>query len=112
MDFPSSKLIGNSGEYVKEVGNPAVVANAMEQWTKYLNKGNVMDYSGLLNVEEAEEYGKINTAGTDYQSQNVPRVIKGEMSWEDYVKGLEDIDNDTAVELLQNYVDLASTVGR
>ncbi|MCI8712943.1 MAG: hypothetical protein HFH23_11855 [Ruminococcus sp.] len=45
MDFPSSKLIGNSGEYVKEVGNPAVVANAMEQWTKYLNKGNVLDYA-------------------------------------------------------------------
>ncbi len=66
----------------------------------------------MLNVEEAEEYGKINTAGTDYQSQNVPGVIKGDMSWEDYVKGLEDIDNDTAVELLQNYVDLASTVGR
>ena len=84
----------------------------MEQWTKYTNTGNVLDYSSLLNSEESEQYSKISTAGTDYQAQSVPNVIKGTMSWEDYVKGFDNIDTDTAVELLQNYVDLASTVGR
>lgn len=51
----------------------------------------------------------INTAGIDYQAQNVPNVIKGTMSWEDYVKGLDNIDTDTAVEMLQKYVSMAST---
>jgi hypothetical protein len=101
------KLTGNSGEYAIEKGNPAVSENAMEQWVKYLNTGNVMDYAGLLTAEESDVYSKINTQGTDYQSQNVPNVIKGTESWEDYVKGLESIDTDTAVELLQKYVDLA-----
>ncbi len=106
------KLTGNSGEYKMDKGVPTVNANAMEQWTKYTNTGNVLDYSSLLNSEESEQYSKISTAGTDYQAQSVPNVIKGTMSWEDYVKGFDNIDTDTAVELLQNYVDLASTVGR
>jgi hypothetical protein len=41
----------------------------------------------------------------DYQSQNVPNIIKGTLSWEDYVKGLENIDTDTAVSLVQRHVD-------
>ena len=102
-------LTGNSGEYVFDKGNTMVYETAMEQWTKYLNTGNVLDYTGLLNTEESERYGKINTAGIDYQAQNVPNVIKGTMSWEDYVKGLDNIDTDTAVEMLQKYVSVAST---
>ena len=39
----------------------------------------------------------------------MPDVIKGTLSWEDYVKGFEGIDTDTAVSLLQKYVDLANT---
>ena len=62
-----------------------------------------------MNVEEAEAYSKVSAAVMDYQSQNVPNVIKGTMSWEDYVKGLENINPGSAVEYLQKYVDLANT---
>ncbi len=85
----------------------AVMTNAYGQWTKFLNTGNVLDYTSLLNPEESEQYSKIGSACTDYQSQTVPNVIQGTMSWEDYVAGLEKIDTDTAVDILQKYVDLA-----
>lgn len=101
-------LSGHADGYRFDKGNTKVYENAMEQWTKFLNTGNVLDYTSLLNTEEAEQYGKINTAGIDYQAQNVPNVIKGTMSWDEYVKGLDNIDTDTAVEMLQKYVDLAS----
>lgn len=105
------KLSGNNGEYSISKGEQKVNSDAMEQWTKYLNTGNIMDYSSLLSSEESERYSKINAAGTEYQSQNVPNVIKGTLSWEDYVKGLDSVDSETAVSMLQKYVDLASTVG-
>lgn len=89
-----------------------VITNAYEQWTKFLNKGNVLNYAGLLNSEESEQYSKIDAACTDYQAQSVPNIIKGVMSWEDYVAGIEKIDTDTAVELLQKYVDLANIARR
>ena len=101
---------GYTGEYTLDKGVPKVNAEALALWAKYLNTGNVLDYSGLLNAEESDQYSKISTAGIDYQSQNVPNVIKGTMSWEDYVKGLENIDTDTAVALLQKYVDVARTM--
>jgi len=37
----------------------------------------------------------------------VPNVILGTMSWEDYVAGREKIEADTAVDILQKYVNLA-----
>lgn len=63
--------------------------------------GSVLDYTGLLNVEEAETYSKISTAVTDYQNQNVPNVIKGAMSWDDYVKGFDNIDPDCRSRLVR-----------
>ena len=99
----------SSDEYRLDTGTPALNRKAVEQWTKYLNTGSTMDYTELLNVEETEAYNKVSTALTDYQSQNVPNVIKGTMSWEDYVKGLENINPDSAVEYLQKYVELTNT---
>ena len=84
-----------------------VVKEAYDQWTKFTNIGNVFDYLTLLNTEESEKYNKINTAALEYQSQNIPNVIKGTISWEEYVKGLESVDTRTAVEVLQKHVDLA-----
>lgn len=98
-----------SDDYRVERGTPPINQAAFDQWTKYLNTGNVMDYVGLLNVEESEKYNKVSTAVSDYQNQYVPQVIKGTMSWEDYVKGFESIDPDSVVEYLQKYVDLAKT---
>lgn len=106
------KLTSN-GEYcIVEKEQPRIVSHAMEQWTKYINTGNVLDYTSLLNTEETEQYNKIHTLDGDFQSQNIPNVIKGTMSWEDYAKGFENIDTDTAVSLLQKYVDLANTAKR
>ncbi len=96
-------------EYRLDTGAPAISRATYEQWNLYLNTGSALDYTGLLNVEEAESYNKVSTAVQDYQNQNVPQVIKGTMSWDDYVKGFENIDPDSAVEYLQKYVDLANT---
>lgn len=99
-----------SGELaLYEQHSSAVVENAYEQWTKFLNTGNVMDYAGLLTTEETDEFNKIQTACQEYSSQNVPSVIQGTISWEDYVKGFDNIDLDKGTEILQKYVELAKT---
>ena len=99
-----------SGELAKvNKKSSAVIKSANEQWTKFMNTGNVLDYTSLLTPDESQQHSKINTACTEYQSQNIPNVIKGTMSWEDYVKGMKKIDTDSSVELLQKYVDLANT---
>lgn len=106
-------VLTSNGDYATVITEvPAVMADAYEQWAKFLNTGNVLDYTSLLSTEESEQYNKINAAGLDYQAQNLPNVIKGTMSWEEYVKGLETIDTDTAVELLQKYIELANTARR
>lgn len=96
-----------NSKYVVNTGNPPVNQNAVDQWRKYINTGNVLDYTSLLSTEEAETYSKITTTLTDYQQQNLPNVIKGTMSWEDYAAGLEALNPDSALEYLQKYVDLA-----
>lgn len=98
----------SSNEYWLDTGIPQLNRAANEQWTKYLNTGSVLDYTGLLNVEESDAYNKVSTAVMDYQRQYVPEVIKGTMSWDDYVKGLEGVDPDSVVEYLQKYVDLVN----
>lgn len=101
--------MNNSDEYRVDTGAPEINRAAYEQWNLYLNTGSALDYMSLLNVEESEACNKVNTAVMDYQNQNVPNVIKGTLSWDDYVKGFDNIDPDSAVEYLQKYVDLADT---
>lgn len=101
--------MNSSDEYRIDTGIPELNRAAVAQWSKYLNTGNVLDYTGLFSVEESDAYNKISTAVMDYECQNVPGVIKGTMSWEDYVAGLEKLNPDSAVEYLQKYVDLANT---
>ncbi len=101
-------LLTKNGELAKvDNKTEAVMADADEQWTKFLNTGNVLDYTTLLNAEESEQYNKANAACSEYLSQAVPNVILGTMSWEDYVAGREKIEADTAVDILQKYVNLA-----
>ena len=104
------KLFGTNGEYTIEEGAAEVNKRAYEEWTKYISTGNILDYTKLLNAKETEKYRKISTACMDYQSTNLPDVIKGKMSWEDYVSGLEKINPDSVLEYLQKYVDMAKTV--
>lgn len=95
----------SNGEYcIVDKGNPMVNTKAEEQWTRYLSTGSVSEYATLLTPEESEQYAKISTACMDYQAQNVPNIIKGTLDWDEYVKGFENIDTDTAVSLLQKYV--------
>lgn len=102
------KLTRNGELGTLDKQSEAVVSNAFEQWTKFLNTGNVLDYSSLLNPEESEQFSKLQTACTEYASINIPNVISGKMSWEEFVKGYESIDTNLGVELLQKYVDLAN----
>ncbi len=97
----------DSDEFVVDPGAAPVNNMAYDLWKTYSNIGNVLDYQSLLNVEESDAYSKISTAVTDYQRQYVPGVIKGTMSWEEYVSGLETLNPDEAAEYLQKYVDLA-----
>lgn len=97
-----------SDDYRVDTGVPALNREAYNQWTKYLNTGSVLDYTGLLTMEESDAYNKTSTAVMDYQRQYVPGVIKGTMSWEDYTKGLESINPDSVTEYLQKYVDLTN----
>jgi hypothetical protein len=103
-----TKLTGTTGDYVIDNGNPAINEAAYVQWSKYLNTGNIGDYSALLNVEESAEMSKMQTAVIEYQNINVPGVINGSTTWDEYVKGLEALDPDSVVPSLQKYVDLAS----
>ncbi len=97
-----------NANYIVDTGNPKVNQDAVDVWKKYLNTGNVLVYSQLLNAEEAEGYSKITTALTDYQAQTIPNVINGSMSWEDYVEGVNTLKPEAALEYLQKYVDLAN----
>lgn len=99
----------SSDEYRLDTGAPAINRMAYEAWKKYLNTGSALDYTGLLSPDESDAYNKVATAVTEYQRQYVPGVIKGTMSWEDYVKGFESIDPDSVVGYLQKYVELADT---
>lgn len=85
---------------------------AAKEWRKYLNTGSTSDYSALLNVEESEVFAKMQTAVIEYQNINVPNVINGTMTWEDYVKGLDSISPDDVVPMLQKYVDLAKAASK
>lgn len=104
-----TSMSGTNGEYTIDNGNPRINEEAFSQWSKYINTGNIMEYSALLNVEESEVFSKMQTAVIEYQNINVPGVIAGTMSWDEYVKGFESIDPDSVVPSLQKYVDLAKT---
>jgi hypothetical protein len=104
------QLTGNTGEYKLEKGDPKVVNLAREQWTKYVNTGGTMEYSALFNAEESEKYAKMMTAVTDYQKQNLPKVItEGMDKWDEYAKGLEALNPEEMLPTFQNYVDLGKT---
>ncbi|MCI8711896.1 MAG: hypothetical protein HFH23_06375 [Ruminococcus sp.] len=104
-----TSMSGTNGEYTIDNGNPRINEEAFSQWSKYINTGNIMEYSALLNVEESEVFSKMQTAVIEYQNINVPGVIAGTMSWDEYVKGFESIDPDSVVPSLQKYMDLAKT---
>ncbi|MCI8714018.1 MAG: hypothetical protein HFH23_17640 [Ruminococcus sp.] len=87
----------------------AVYKKGEAEWMRYVNTGNVMDYTSLLAPEESDAYSKISTAVSDYQAQNFPYVVMGEKTWDEYVSGLEALNPDSAVEYLQKYVDVANT---
>ena len=61
----------------------------------------------MLSADESAELGKVQSQVVDYMGQNLPRVIMGEMKWEDYTAGLDKIDTGTIVGYIQKYVDLA-----
>ena len=121
-DNPNAKVLGatqafrmvaglalnaNTGEYYSNDGTPALYLKAYEEWGRYLNTGGTADYIGLLNAEDGAAFAKKQTEVIDYVSQNLPKVIMGEMKWEDYTEGVEALNPDEVVPAIQKVVDLA-----
>lgn len=98
---------GTGEEYYFDDGTPSINKKAYQLWGKYKNTGGTMDYTGLMNAEESEGYSKMQTQVVEYMSQHLPKVIIGEMDWEDYKAGMEVLNPETVTGYLQKYVDLA-----
>ena len=101
------QLNGNSDDYTIERGESAVLKHAYELWTKYEDTGSASDYTSLLSAKDSQTWSATQTKVTDYMSQNLPQVIQGKMTWEDYVAGMEANDPSSVCELLQKQIDKA-----
>lgn len=101
------KLSGNGDDldYSIDLGNTKVVDDAIDLWLEYRNTGYPSVYTSIMETADNEVYSKRNTALTDYQAMNLPNVIKGDMSWEAYVQGIEELKPDEVVPMLQKCVD-------
>ena len=88
----------------RDAQEDAIYTNAYDEWNRYLNTGSYYDYVGLLSSDEADIFNKANTALTEYQSINVPAVIKGEKTWDEYVDGFNKLDPESALPCLQNHI--------
>ncbi len=100
---------GNTDTTVLDTGNAKVVKESFEKWSAYKNTGSVSDYTKLFNSKETSTYGEFNTQMTDYIAQNLPGVIQGKMSWEDYEKGYKAIDGTEVIKIFQKYLDKAGS---
>ena len=80
--------------------------HAKEQFVKYINTGNILDYVGRLSEEEMKVYNDTNTSLNDYMNQTIPKMIKdGLQEWEEYVARIESSDVDEVCGYFQKYVD-------
>ena len=59
----------------------------------------------FLSAKDSQTWSATQTKVTDYMSQNLPQVIQGKMTWEDYVAGMEANDPSSVCELLQKQID-------
>ena len=81
--------------------------HAYELWTKYEDTGSASDYASLLNSDDSQTWSTMQTTVRDYMSQNLPQVIRGEKTWDEYVAGMEANDPSSVCELLQKQIDKA-----
>lgn len=92
-------------DYVLDKGESKTVTAALEQWTQYTSTANMMDYNNQLTEEENKTYTEINQKVSDYMAQKVPSLIKeGLDGWNDYVKGMEELDVDKVTEIYTGVV--------
>lgn len=101
------QLNGNTDDYTIEQGESAVLKHAYELWTKYEDTGSASDYASLLNSDDSQTWSTMQTTVRDYMSQNLPQVIRGEKTWDEYVAGMEVNDPSSVCELLQKQIDKA-----
>ena len=99
------QLNGNTDDYTIEQGESAVLKHAYELWTKYEDTGSASDYASLLNSDDSQTWSAMQTTVRDYMSQNLPQVIRGEKTWDEYVAGMEANDPSSVCELLQKQID-------
>ncbi len=103
--FDTGLKLSNSDTVQIDNGEPKVNADANVQYNMYENTSGRIDYTKMFTAEESQKYNEVYTATTDYINQNLPGVVKGTMSWKDYVAGLEKIDTSEVVKIYQKYVD-------
>ena len=98
------QLNGNTDDYTIEQDESAVLKHAYELWTKYEDTGSASDYASLLNSDDSQTWSTMQTTVRDYMSQNLPQVIRGEKTWDEYVAGMEANDPSSVCELLQKQI--------
>lgn len=101
------QMTGNGGEYTIEKDIPAVQTQAFKLWTKYEDTGSATDYTSLLDPEASQQWNTAWTKVNDAVSQNLPKVITGDESWEDYVSAVTAVEPDSVCGLLQEQLDKA-----
>jgi len=61
----------------------------------------------LLDPEASQQWSTARTKVNDAVSQNLPKVITGDESWEDYVSAVTAVEPDSVCGLLQEQLDKA-----
>ena len=100
-------MYGNGGDYSIDKGTPEIEAKAYKLWIKYEDTGSATDYKSLLGPEASQQWSTTFTKVNDAVSQNLPKVITGEKTWEDYVSAVEATDPGSICGLLQDQLDKA-----
>ncbi len=101
------QMYGNGGDYSIDKGTPEIEAKAYKLWIKYEDTGSATDYKSLLGPEASQQWSTTFTKVNDAVSQNLPKVITGEKTWEDYVSAVEATDPGSICGLLQDQLDKA-----
>ncbi len=96
-----------SDEYWINNGAPSNTIHGAKLWDQFLNTGSVLDYKKLLSSKESAEYAEVTSQVSDYVSMNLPNVIKGTMSWDDYKAGIEKLDPNSVSHIIEKYVKAA-----
>lgn len=98
---------GGDTDYTVQRPNTGVVALAYEYWSFYPDKGSLLTLPTLFTSEESETKSKLDTRLNEYIDVNLPKVVSGEMTWDDYKDGLDQFQDsiDEVCEIMQGHLE-------